>query len=232
MQTLPYGAAYHHAKDRLPEALLEGYSFSSAKNIADALDEVLGIQLKGSEVQAVMGDFSRICELRHCCVHRGGRLGSRNAIKLGLDAHGQLLERPFRPSVDDLQDIADTLRTFVKTFNNFLFATVLERTVRHGGATVPEVPWTWRWDWAQDKRHFAPYYRIFASQADVPPSPSLRRAYTSFAMNVRPGGDFWLSARAMRKAANGNTQRLASGAKGGVDAPPDGSQLADGPSGP
>lgn len=201
MQTLPYGAAYHHAKDRLPEALLEGYSFSSPGNIADALKEVLGIELKGSEMQAVMEEFSRICELRHCCVHRGGRLGSRNAIRLGLNVHGQLLERPFRPSIDDLQDVADTLRTFVKTLNNFLFATVLERTVRHGGATVPDVPWTWKWTWTDDKPYFTGYYRIFSSQVDVPPSPTIRRAYASFASNVRPGGPYWLSARAARRAA-------------------------------
>jgi hypothetical protein len=201
LQMLTYGAAYHHAKDRLPEALLEGYSFSSAGNIADALKDVLGVELKGSEMQAVMEEFSRICELRHCCVHRGGRLGSRNAIRLGLSLHGQLLERPFRPSIDDLQDVADTLRTFVKTLNNFLFATVLERTVRHGGATVPVVPWTWKWTWAEDKPQFTVYYRIFASQVDVPPSPSVRRAYASFAPNVRPGGPFWLRARAARKAA-------------------------------
>lgn len=202
LQTLPYGAAYHHAKDRLPEALLESYSFSSPKNIADALKEVLGIEVKGSEMQVVMEDFARICELRHCCVHRGGRLGSRNAIRLGLDAHGQLLERPFRPSIDDLQGIADTLRTFVKTLNNFLFATVLERTVRHGGATVPEVPWTWKWNWAEDRPHFTRYYQIFASQADVPQSPTVRRAYTSFAANVKPGGPFWLNAREARRAAS------------------------------
>ncbi|PBN45366.1 hypothetical protein [Sphingobium sp. D43FB] len=206
LQTLPYGAAYHHAKDRLPEALLESYSFSSPKNITDALKEVLGIDVKGSEMQAVMDDFARICELRHCCVHRGGRLGSRNAIRLGLDAHGQLLERPFRPSIDDLQGIADTLRTFVKTLNNFLFATVLERTVRHGGATVPDVPWTWKWSWSEDRPYFTRYYQIFSSQADVPQSPTVRRAYASFAANVKPGGPYWLNARTARRLANAAAQ--------------------------
>ena len=151
-------------------------------------------------MQAANEEFARICELRHCCVHRGGRLGSRNAIRLGLDLHGQLLERPFRPSVDDLQGIADTLRTFVKTLNNFLFATVLERTVRHGGATVPDVPWTWKWTWAEDRPHFADYYRVFASQTDVPPSPSAQKSYASFALNVKPGGPYWMNSRAERRA--------------------------------
>lgn len=199
--TLSFGAAYHHERDRLPEALLEGYSFSGPKNIADALKEVLDIEVKGSEMDAAIEQFARICELRHCCVHRGGRLGSRNAIRLGLDAHGMLLERPFRPSVDDLQGIADTLRTFVKTLNNFMFSTVLERTVRHGGATVPEVPWTWKWTWNEDKPQFMKYFRVFSSQFDSPPSPPAKIAYISFAENMQPGGTYWMRARNARKAA-------------------------------
>jgi hypothetical protein len=199
--TLSFGAAYHHERDHLPDALLEGYSFSGAKKIADALKQVLDIEVKGSEMDAAIEQFSRICELRHCCVHRGGRLGSRNAINLGLDAHGTLLERPFRPSVDDLQGIADTLRTFVKTLNNFLFASVLERTVRHGGATVPELPWTWKWIWNEDKSQFMKYFRVFSSQFDSPPSPSARLSYISFAENLQPGGTYWMSARNARRAA-------------------------------
>ena len=201
--TLSFGAAYHHDRDRLPEALLEGYSFSGPGKIADALKEVLDIELKGSEMTAATDQFSRICELRHCCVHRGGRLGSRNAIRLGLDVHGSLLERPFRPSIDDLQGISDALITFVKSLNNFLFYKVLERTVYRGGETVPELPWSWNWTWAEDRRQFLKFYGVFSSQSDSPASASAREIYQSFANAMQPGGTYWTAARDDKRRRRG-----------------------------
>ena len=79
---------------RVPEALLEGYSFSGPQKHRRGAQGVCDIEVKGSEMDEAIEQFARICELRHCCVHVGGRLGSRNAIRLGLDAHGTLLERP------------------------------------------------------------------------------------------------------------------------------------------
>lgn len=191
--TLQFGAALHHSKNLMPEALLEGYSFAGRVGVEDVFKAVLGIG-KGSfpsQVTLALDRYTRICEVRHCCVHRFGRLGSRNAIKLGLGDHSKLLERPFAPTVDDLQLIADFLRTFVKTLNNFLFATTLERTVARGGVRAPDTSFDWKWTWRRDRHRFTRYYEVFASKADSPASVHARDAYDSFVSASGPGGSRW-----------------------------------------
>ncbi|MDB5700689.1 MAG: Uncharacterized protein JWL66_888 [Sphingomonadales bacterium] len=189
--TLQFGAALHHARELMPEALLEGHSFAGRTGVEEVFKTVLGITGLSGEVKRALDRYSRICEIRHCCVHRFGRLGSRNAIKLGLGDHSTLLEHPFMPTVDDLQLIADVLRTFVKTLNNFLFATALDRTVLKGGFTAPSTSFVWEWAWRTDKRRFNAYYQIFASKADSPPSANAREAYDSFVSGSGPGGTRW-----------------------------------------
>lgn len=198
--TLSFGAALHHAQKLLPEALLEDFSFAGRRGIVDAFETVLGIKVSGGDVEVALSHFSRICEIRHCCVHRSGRLGSRNAMKLGLDVHSKLLERPFRPSVDELQTIADLLRTFVKTINNFLFGAIIDRTVYRGGDTVPAVSHVWKWNWSDDRQFFRRYYDVYASTSDLPASPSAKAAYESFLRISGPGGERWLEKRRERQA--------------------------------
>jgi hypothetical protein len=87
-ESLTYGAALIHSQEMLPEALLENCSFASKKNIVDAIRKYIGI--KGNmpnDVDEILGHFSKVCQLRHCIVHRFGRLGSKNMIELGLMAH-------------------------------------------------------------------------------------------------------------------------------------------------
>jgi len=179
--TLSLGAALHHKAGMMPEAILEGYSFTSEQNIDEALKNVLDIKgTKPERVALALREYSRICEIRHCCVHRFGRLGSRNAIKLGLSDHSTILERPFAPTVTDLQEIADLLRTFVKTMNNFIFANIISRTVKRGGVMNDGYSWTWVWLWSRDRHKFKKYYDLFASTKDVTPSPIIREVYDSF----------------------------------------------------
>lgn len=182
-----FGAAMFHTSEMLPEALLENYTFSGRRGITEAFKDLLGITQIPPEVSLALDRFSRVCEIRHCCVHRFGRLGSRNAIKLGLTAHSAFLERPFSPSVDDLQSIADLLRTFAKTINNFLFSAVLKRSAGRAGSGSADYPWEWSWRWQQDRRRFLRFYSLFASTLDSPPSPPARASYDSFKAHVREG---------------------------------------------
>jgi hypothetical protein len=124
-----FGAALHHRPSLLPEALFEEMSFAGLRNIEIMLREIIGIkgQFPG-EILTVLSEFKKVCELRHCCIHRFGKLGAKNAITLGLERHSQILEHPFSPTKDNLQEIADLLRTFAKTINNFIFHSVLNRT--------------------------------------------------------------------------------------------------------
>ncbi|MBV1929701.1 MAG: hypothetical protein KUG81_09360 [Gammaproteobacteria bacterium] len=184
-ESLSFGAALHHSHEMLPEALLEDISFSGSGNIKSVMKEILG--LKGShpnDVKKVLEVFQKVCELRHCCVHRFGKLGTKNAIKLGLDKHSALLEEQFTPTKQDLEEIADVLRTFVKTMNNYIFESALRRTAHTDNYKDVQKLMNWTWDLRSDKRLFKNYYELFASK-DSPPSPDLTEVYNSFRYYVQ-----------------------------------------------
>lgn len=175
-QSLTYAAALIYTQEQLPEALLENCSFASKKNIVDAIRTFIG--LKGhmpNDVDEILGHFSKVCQLRHCIIHRFGRLGSKNMIELGLSAHKDFLEKPLK--LDDfnkLEEIFLVCNSTVKVINNFLFQKIMTRTVE-------EKIVNWHWDLRQDKTEFQKYYEIFASIINPPiPSTTLQKAYYEF----------------------------------------------------
>jgi hypothetical protein len=180
-KSVSFGAALHHRRSLLPEALFEEMSFAGLKNIEMMLRDIIGIkgQFPG-EVLTVLSEFKKVCELRHCCIHRFGKLGAKNAITLGLERHSQILEHPFSPTKDNLQEIADLLRTFAKTVNNFIFHSVLIRTIDARYQQVGDADQKWSWNYNQDRKNFLPYYTLFAATTDSPPSPPVRSVYDSF----------------------------------------------------
>lgn len=182
-----YGAATHHSKELLPEALIEGVSFSNSSQVKDGLRDFLGI--KGhidADLSKMLSEYQKICEIRHCCVHRFGRLGSQNAIKLGLKDHQALLEKPLTIDREDIESIALTLRVFIKSYNNFVFRKILERSAKNksdtGSLLYSE---NWTWNLSKDKKRFKSYYDLFSSKEDATPSPSLKDLYEDFRERYR-----------------------------------------------
>ncbi|RZJ63089.1 MAG: hypothetical protein EOO47_28920, partial [Flavobacterium sp.] len=95
VEEISYGSAISYPKHLLPEVILEKASFASQENIINSFKKFLG--LKGhqpDELLNTLKEFEKICHLRHCIVHRFGKLGSQNAIKFGLDDHSSLIEKP------------------------------------------------------------------------------------------------------------------------------------------
>lgn len=169
---ISYAAAQHQRDTKLlPEALLEKTSFSSSANIAASLKSFLGI--KGEvplQVQAVLEQFSKVCQLRHCLVHRFGKLGSRNAVNLGIDSHKGLLEKPLSVGYDDIQIAFDILRQCVTIVNNHVFFVLVTR--------IPD----WKGIWGKDKKAFNSYYIQFATATDTPTSPDAKDIYSALAL--------------------------------------------------
>jgi len=175
-QSITYGAAITLMKpEEPPEALLENFSFANEKNIKDSLTKCLGI--KGNlpnEVQEVLKSFSKVCQLRHCIVHRFGKLGSNNAIKLGLKEHKECLAKPLNLNNSALQDIFQVCSNTVKIINNFLFQQTLSRSAR-------EDPNYWSWDLRKDKIKFKNYYNAFFSTIHPPETDgTLKDVYNEF----------------------------------------------------
>jgi len=174
--SLTYGAAIIYDSEMLPEAMLENCSFARSKNIEESLKNFLGIT-KGdysSDLNEALDQFSKVCQLRHCSVHRFGRLGSNNAIALGLEDHKEYLEKPLKIDFNTLQEIFLVCNNTVKEINNFLFEKILIRNVSEG-------LYSWEWDLRKDKNEFIKYYNLFVSEKNPPfQIPSLKKVYEEF----------------------------------------------------
>ncbi|MDD3898215.1 MAG: hypothetical protein PHE82_04565, partial [Syntrophomonadaceae bacterium] len=176
-QILRYGAVLvHQDKTMLPEALLEEYSFASGWNIKDIIDKFLGIKFGNSEpFNTVFKEFSIICQLRHCVVHRFGFLGSKNAIELGLSEHKQFLEKPIQIDFDHLNEIVQVCENLVKVINNHLFCEVLERTF----LSNTEI---WYFDYRRDKKTFKKYLDVFKDSSS---SDDCKDIYKKFILSMK-----------------------------------------------
>lgn len=161
-QQLTYAAAVHHERELLPEALLENCTFISLSNIAKTINSYLGISMQGkdAEVLALTKEielFEQLCELRNCIVHRAGLMGSKNAIKLGIDHHKNYFEKPIVLNTAFLQESSVVCLNAVKGFNNFLFNTLVRRIEKETDTFI--------WDYRVDKKHFEKYFDLFFSES-------------------------------------------------------------------
>jgi hypothetical protein len=176
---ITFAVATNHPNPRLlPEALMENMTFSSDGNIEKALKDILGLHTISADLKSTIREFEKLCQVRHCCVHRFGKLGSQNAWALGFENHREMIEHPFAPTPADVDRIADALQITVKTLNNFIFREVLDRTAQF--EFEPTAPWQWHWHYGRDRKQFHSYYDLFALTAVEPRSPAARVVYDSF----------------------------------------------------
>ena len=170
-QAVTFGAAMHLSKPMMPEAMLERVTFVSEKSLIDAIREFVGV--KGNlppDLLTTFKDYAAVCQLRHCAVHRFGKLGVKNAIFLGLKAHKPSLEKPLLLTYPALQNAIAIATSVVKTTNNFLLNEVLSR--------LPAA--TWSRKWGKDKGEFMPYYHLFAETVSSTKTPPARDVYVLF----------------------------------------------------
>lgn len=175
-----YAAVLHHQSDQLPDALLEETVFSGGSAISSALSKFIGFSELTGNTKKLLEEYDQICQLRHCCVHRFGKLGVKNATSLGLSTHGQYLEKQILIRKKELTDIADLLFALVKSVNNEVFGFVLKRTATGRLGKGPDIGIGWTWNKLRDKKRFLNYYKIFASTKDATPSASAADIYEMF----------------------------------------------------
>ncbi|CNE17397.1 hypothetical protein [Yersinia enterocolitica] len=176
-----YTAAMHHTKFLLPEALLEETVFSGKDKITTSLNKFLDMSKLTGSLGVLLDRYESICQMRHCCVHRFGKLGVKNAIALGLEGHKSLIEKPVILNRSDLSQIADSLFSLVKSINNEVFAHVLQRFIGPN-----KTNFTWNWDYGTDKVIFNKYYKIFQTKEDAIKSPTALTLYIRFKNTKAP----------------------------------------------
>ncbi|WP_448138871.1 hypothetical protein [Sphingobacterium siyangense] len=172
IEEISYGAALNYPHHLLPEVILEKASFASKKNIIDAFKKFLGLEgHQPAELISTLDEFEKICHLRHCIVHRFGKLGSQNAIKFGLDNHSNLVEKPLEFDVNMVFNLSLICNNTVLVVNKFLYNRVMQRTASKENNI-------WNWDLRRDKSNFKKFYDLFYSTKKPHVSSSLTEAYT------------------------------------------------------
>ena len=170
-QAVTFGAAMHLSKPMMPEAMLERVTFVSDTSLVDAIRQFGGVKRNlPPDLLATFKDYAAVCQLRHCAVHRFGKLGVKNAIFLGLKTHKPSLEKPLLLTYPALQNAIAIATSVVKTTNNFLLNEVLSR--------LPAATWTTKW--GKDKGKFMPYYLLFADTVSSTKAAPARDVYVLF----------------------------------------------------
>lgn len=176
---LSYAAACIHDKFMLPEAILEEYSFAGKKNILASLTDFLKFPNGApADIELVLKQFDQLCQLRHCIVHRFGKLGAKNAIQLGIDSHSTLVEKPLELDYSSIQNIIQISHNTVKVINNYIFQHLLQRLLLQNNK--PAANTTWTWDFRKDKKLFSPYYYTFNSSKFAVSGNTELKAYCEY----------------------------------------------------
>lgn len=177
---LSFGAALHHKPNVLPEALLEETVFAGKKNLIEAVNKFVDYQINDKAIKELLNQYEIVCQLRHCCVHRFGKLGAKNAIALGLQSHKEFLEKPILLTKQSISSIADLLFTLVKSINIEVFRYVMNRSATSALNGQDKLGIGWTWNKGKDKKVFGRYYSAFASQKDAQKSPVADDLYERF----------------------------------------------------
>ena len=178
--TVSFSAAKIHKPETLPDALLEEQVFSGDQGIVSGLAKFLNIKIEDKTLNERVTQYGKICEVRHCCVHRFGKLGTKNAVALGLDAHKDLIEKPVELTYDAIESIANLVTTMVKGINNEVMASVLQRSAKSRLKQKDKVGIGWMWKELTDKPQYTAYYSIFASIKEATPSATASKMYRLF----------------------------------------------------
>jgi hypothetical protein len=173
---VPFGAVLYHSKETVAESLLEGISFAGEQAIKSAINKFLDCSNIPEDIKIMLEEFEKICQMRHCCVHRFGKLGTQNGISLGLESHSKALEKPLVLSKDALGNIASWLMSFAKALNNFMFGVLLERSTREKNPYRID----WHWTYTRDRVKFLRIYQLFATTKDGIHSPEAEILYERF----------------------------------------------------
>lgn len=182
-KTVSYAAAVHHRPELLPEALLEGVSLASTKNIKSELNSLCNVAQISASLDPLFQTFEDICQIRHCGIHRFGKLGSQQAVKLGLEKHKPLLEKPLRLTIAHLQDVAEALEALVRGVNSHCFFDMLKRSHDNSPAGKNKTKYysaSWNRDWVADQSRFEKFHWIFASTHTSNPSKPAKEMYDAF----------------------------------------------------
>ncbi|MFF0494447.1 hypothetical protein ACFYTQ_35985 [Nocardia sp. NPDC004068] len=135
--------------------LLDRESFSSRDTIKEWAKKIAGMELSGNRSLSVaLDEFERVCHVRHCAMHAGGYVSTRNAGSLGVPTGSWISFG----SPAAIHEIISVVAATLRSFNQSLFEVLLGRWIDEGRLSGT---------WADDRGEFSGLWKAFRSKTDI-----------------------------------------------------------------
>jgi hypothetical protein len=135
--------------------MLDRESFSSRENVLAWSKKVTGSDLgRARSLNDALGEFERVCHIRHAAIHAGGYLSTHNAKALGVPA-GTWISFD---SPKGIYEIISVVTATIRSFNQVLFEQILTGWI--ADAALKGV-------WTDDKDKFSSLWTAFSSTGDI-----------------------------------------------------------------
>jgi hypothetical protein len=154
-ENVKLGSVVWHSGGDAIRSAFEHISFADGERLLASCKKYLNLQLQRT---GIVGEFDKVCQLRHGIVHAGSILGGKNATVLSLPATRMRLR--IAVGFDQLQEAADICTSLVGTINSEAFAELCKRWA----VAWPKLP-----TWNPKQRHvlFRSVWAICYSRRDA-----------------------------------------------------------------
>ena len=150
-----FGSVLWHPDEFITRGAFEHISFSDSKKIIEVTKKYVGCDL--NELNSILNEFTKVCELRHGIVHSGRYMAGKNALILDIPSSSNLIKICI--GYGQLQSIAAICTALVVSYNNKMFEVLCKRW-----ATV------WRqstsWNSTLEDEYIENIWNIFFSKVD------------------------------------------------------------------
>lgn len=150
------GSAMWHKTNQVERGAFEHFSFSESKKIKEATRKYVGVELNKTDIEPIIEEFNKICEIRHAIVHSSRYLAGKNAINLDIDKAGKDLKIGI--AYAQIQEAGSICTTLVVAYNLMMFKVMGKRWALN-----------WRdntWDREIEDNSFKRLWAIFHSKID------------------------------------------------------------------
>lgn len=161
------GSAIWHGPGVVSRGALESKSLASSENIKNSCANFLDKKLsKHDRVFGVLGEYDKLCEIRHGIVHSGAVFPGKNALALGL-ARTEGVSK-IKVGFNELQESASICTEVAVALNLDLFNVFAERWAT---AWTPSEQWGGKVDNARFNTLWRIFYSDFDEELQLIPNP-------------------------------------------------------------
>jgi hypothetical protein len=166
--------------------LLDRESFSSRDTVKEWAKKIAGMEVSGNRsLNVALTEFERVCHVRHCAMHAGGYVSTRNAGSLGVPTGSWISFG----SPSAIHEIISVVAATLRSFNQSLFEVLL-------GRWIDERMLSGTWD--EDRYHFSRLWSTFCSKRDI--------ASSKFSGGPALKSNAYLAYRSVKPAVAGRTR--------------------------